>query len=110
MPNDAIDLAKQLLKLTETLAAALAEEDWLEAEQTQALRSKTMEELSSFLSGNPPQVSDSLLDVLNTIKGLNQILLDDLTKEKDQVARELMHFNSASHAERAYRSHYEDTE
>lgn len=110
MPCDLADLVNQLLSLTEILASALTKGDWLEAERIEAERMATLENISSALSVNGHLEASSVLELMVTVQGLNKTLLDNLMREKDQVARELLHLNSAAHAERAYRSHYEDTE
>lgn len=109
MSAGAFDLVSQLRVLSENLAAALDEGDWARAEGVEAERLRLLENYPTLMEGVSDQATlKSVIDLMQNILQLNERMIETLNHERHLVARELMHFNSAAQAERAYRSHDED--
>ncbi len=109
MSDNAFDLVSQLFKLSETLAAAINEGDWARAEGIEAERLRLLGDFPPLIEGVSDQtIVRPVLDLMLNILQLNESMIETLSYERGQVARELMHFNSAASADRAYRSHVED--
>ncbi|MBM3203021.1 hypothetical protein FJZ55_03835 [Candidatus Woesearchaeota archaeon] len=109
MSSDVFDLVNRLQTLSENLAAAIDEDDWARAEGMEAERLRVLKDYPALIQGVSDRATvQAVLDLMLGILQLNDRMIERLNHERTLVARELMHFNSAAQAERAYRSHVDD--
>ncbi len=111
MSSDVFDLVNQLQALSENLAAAIDEGDWVRAEGMETERLRVLKDYPVLIEAVSDRATlQAILDLMLGILQLNDRMIERLNHERTLVARELMYFNSAAQAERAYRNHVEDQE
>ncbi len=96
-----------VLLLTESLVAAVSAGDWEKAAELEKERFSALEGvLSAFRNAGEDQ--EEIIQLMIQVKSMDAALVPLIAEARTHVARELAQFNATSHAERAYRSCYED--
>lgn len=94
------------MALTRQVADAITQEDWEEAESIEKERLTLLQDITPLLDACSER--SEVIDLMEKIRSMDADIISLLVRERDQIARQLLHIQNTSQAEKAYRSYYED--
>ncbi len=92
--------------MTNQLVEAISRENWDDADSIQKERFTLLEAIIPALNESSEQ--SEAIEMLRKIQSMDADIISLLMAERDQIARQLLHLQNTSQADKAYRNCYEN--
>ena len=92
--------------MTNQLVEAISQENWDDADFIEKERFTLLEAIIPALNESSEQ--SEAIEMLRKIQSMDADIISLLMAERDQIARQLLHLQNTSQADKAYRNCYEN--